>query len=69
MVVLIFLFFFLQIKGMYELYIEFFRILQVLGLVIYSSFPIGQYVFYFLIGCSYANLDFMPNIYAMYATS
>lgn len=33
----------------------------------YSAFPIGSYIFYFLIGCSYANLDFIPNIYAMIA--
>lgn len=40
-----------------------------LGLIVYSAFPLGQYVYYFLIGCSYANLDFIPNLYAAYVSS
>lgn len=57
----------LQLKGVYDLLIEIFRIIQMLGILLYASFPIGQYILYFLIGCSYSNLDFIPNIYAMAA--
>ncbi len=41
------------------------RVVQIVGVLVYSSFPLGQYAFYFLVGCSYANLDFIPNIYGM----
>ena len=58
----------LQLKGVYDMYMEVFRMAQMLGLLVYSSFPVGQYIFYFLVGCSYANLDFIPNLYAMAAT-
>jgi hypothetical protein len=63
-VIIVLLFFTLQIKGVYELYMELLRTVQLLGLLVYSSFPVGKYIFYFLFGCSYANLDFIPNLYA-----
>lgn len=66
--VLVVLFLFsLQLRGVYDMLIELYRVIQFLGLLAYSSFPVGPYVFYFLIGCSYANLDFFPNLYAMTA--
>jgi len=40
---------------------------QILGLLAYSSFPVKEYIFSFLIGCSYSNLDFIPNLYALFA--
>ncbi len=49
------------------MFMEFYRVVQFLGLLVYSAFPVGHYVFYFLIGCSYSNLDFLPNLYAMVA--
>jgi len=57
----------LQIKGVYELLMELLRIIQVLGLLVYSSFPVGQFIYSFLVGCSYANLDFIPNLYTLFA--
>jgi hypothetical protein len=60
--------FVLQLKGVYELFMELFRVVQLLGLLLYSAFPMGPYIFYFLVGCSYANLDFIPNLYALAAT-
>jgi hypothetical protein len=68
MITIILFLFALQLKGVYELFMELFRVVQLLGLLVYSSFPVGQYIFYFLVGCSYANLDFIPNLYAMAAT-
>jgi hypothetical protein len=66
-VVIVIFLFSLQLKGAYDLFMECFRMVQILGLLVYSAFPIGPYVFYFLIGCSYANLDFIPNLYALVA--
>lgn len=66
--VLIIFLFALQLKGVYDMYMELLRIVQMLGISVYSSFPIGQNIFHFLLGCSYANLDFIPNLYAMAAT-
>ena len=63
------LLFTLQLKGVYELFMETFRQLQIIGLLVYSSFPMGQYAFYFLVGCSYSNLDFIPNLYGMAISS
>ena len=40
-----------------------------LGLLIFTAFPLGSRAYYFLIGCSYLNLDFIPNLYAMLAKS
>lgn len=42
---------------------------QVLGLLIYTVYPIGPYSYYFLVGCSYCNLDFITNVYALLAKS
>lgn len=67
LIVIVFFLFSLQLKGVYELFMEFFRVVQILGLLVYSVFPIGPYIFYYLIGCSYANLDFIPNLYALVA--
>jgi hypothetical protein len=47
--------------------IETIRIIQVLGLLVYVAYPVGENSFFFLLGCSYANLDFIPNIYAKLA--
>lgn len=58
----------LQIKGVYELLVELLRIVQILGLLVFSSFPVGQFIYGFLVGCSYANLDFIPNLYNMFAS-
>lgn len=66
-VVIVIFLFSLQLKGVYDLFMECFRMVQILGLLVYSAFPIGPYVFYFLIGCSYANFDFIPNLYALVA--
>ena len=66
-VVLVIFLFSLQLKGVYDLFMECYRMVQLLGLLVYSAFPIGPYVFYFLIGCSNANLDFIPNLYALVA--
>jgi len=49
------------------MFIEAFRVVQVLGVLLYSAFPIGSFSFYFLTGCSYLNFDFVPNLYAMLA--
>ena len=57
----------LQIKGTYELIMESMRIVQILGLLLYTAFPVGACSYYFLIGCSYANLDFITNLYAKFA--
>lgn len=57
----------LLIKGTYEMLIETIRILQVLGLLVYVGYPLGENSFFFLIGCSYFNLDFVPNLYAKLA--
>lgn len=43
------------------------RIVQVLGLLVYTAYPIRENAFFFLLGCSYANLDFVPNLYAKFA--
>jgi hypothetical protein len=61
--------FLIQVKGVYPLYIEAYRVVQILGLLVYSAFPIGPYTYYFLIGCSYCNFDFVPNLYAVLAKS
>ena len=61
--------FLIQVKGIYELYIEVVRVVQLLGLLIFTAFPLGSRAYYFLIGCSYLNLDFVPNLYAMLAKS
>jgi hypothetical protein len=67
LVVIVLFLFSLQLKGVYDMFMEFYRVVQFLGLLVYSAFPVGPYVFYFLIGCSYSNLDFFPNLYAMAA--
>lgn len=67
LVVIVLFLFSLQLKGVYDMFMEFYRVIQFLGLLVYSAFPVGPYVFYFLIGCSYSNLDFFPNLYAMAA--
>ena len=64
-IILIMFLFTLQLKGVYDMYMDLLRIVQILGLLVYSSFPVGQNIFYFLLGCSYANLDFIPNLYAL----
>lgn len=46
---------------------EVIRIVQVLGLLVYAAYPVGENSFFFLLGCSYANLDFIPNLYAKLA--
>ena len=61
--------FLIQIKGVYSLYIESFRMVQLLGLLIYTVYPIGPAAYTFLVGCSYCNFDFVPNLYAMLAKS
>ena len=40
-----------------------------LGLLIFTAFPLGSRAYYFLIGCSYLNFDFVPNLYAMLVKS
>jgi len=64
--ILLLLFIGLRIVGTYELLIESVRVVQMLGLLVYSAFPVGPYLFYFLTGLNYANLDFVPNLYAMF---
>ena len=64
-----FFLFALYLRGTYEMFIEIFRVVQLLGVLLYSAFPIGSYTFYFLVGCSYTNFDFVPNLYAMLAKS
>lgn len=61
--------FMLQTRGVYDLLFETLRIVQTLGLLVYSAFPIGAYSFYFLVGCSYCNFDFIPNLYALLVKS
>ena len=67
--ILIAFLFLVQVKGVYSLYIEAYRMVQVLGLLIYTAYPLGPYAYYFLVGCSYCNLDFITNIYALLAKS
>jgi len=62
-----FFLFALYLRGTYEMFIEVFRVVQLLGVLVYSAFPIGSFTFYFLVGCSYTNFDFVPNLYAMFA--
>ena len=38
-----------------------------LGLLIFTAFPLGARAYYFLIGCSYLNMDFVPNLYQQLA--
>ena len=64
-----FFLFALYLRGTYEMFIEGFRVVQLLGVLLYSAFPIGSSTFYFLVGCSYTNFDFVPNLYAMFAKS
>ena len=66
---LLLLTFMLQTRGVYELLFETLRIVQTLGLLVYSAFPVGAYSFYFLVGCSYCNFDFVPNLYALLVKS
>ena len=49
------------------MFIEAYRVVQLLGVMLYSAFPVGSFTFYFLMGCSYTNFDFVPNLYAMLA--
>jgi hypothetical protein len=67
--ILIAFLFLVQVKGVYSLYIEAYRMVQVLGLLIYTAYPLGPYAYYFLVGCSYCNLDFITNLYALLAKS
>lgn len=39
-----------------------------IGIAIYSAFPVGPNLYYFLIGFSYANLDFIPNLFIWFFT-
>ena len=61
--------FLMQVKGVYSVYIEVYRVMQTLALLLYSSYPLGAYTYYFLVGCSYCNFDFIPNVYALLAKS
>jgi hypothetical protein len=40
-IAIIFFLFTIQLKGVYELYMELLRMVQLLGLLVYSSFPVG----------------------------
>ena len=55
-VALIVLLLMLQVRGTYDLLFELLRTVQLLGLAIYSVYPIYSYSYYFLLGCSYSNL-------------
>jgi hypothetical protein len=57
----------LRMQGVYKLVLEAVRVAQLVGLLVFAAFPIGPLAYYFLVGCSYANFDFLPNLYALYA--
>lgn len=49
--------------------IEYLRFIQILGLLVYSSYPVAtKYLFFFVLGFNYANFDFLPNLYYLFAT-